>query len=215
MSQPNVDVVADRLAKLEAATRRLERERRRWRIVGTMLTVGAGLIATAGAAMDDEAAEGPKSVEAGEFILRDKEGRTRAALTIRPDGTPGLAFYDEKATMRMSLDLGAGDENDDDTPGVNIYGHDGELRAAMTIRPDGTPGLGFFDKGRNPRLSLDMANDESTGVNIYGPGGVLRAAMAIRPDGTPGLGLFDESGRVVQSVDIGTDGAARRGLVRQ
>lgn len=210
MSQPTVDIVVERLAVLEAATRRLERERRRWRIVGTVLTVGVGLMATAGAAMN----ETPKSVEASEFILRDKEGRARAALTIRPDGTPGLAFYDEKATMRMSLDLGADDNNDDDTPGVNIYGQDGELRAAMTIRPDGTPGLGFFDKGRNPRLSLDMANDDSTGVNIYGPGGVLRAAMAIRPDGTPGLGLFDESGRVVQSVDIGADGTPRRGMVQ-
>ena len=210
MSQPNVDAVVERLAELEAATRRLERERRRWRIVGTVLTVGVGLIATAGAAMNEET---PKSVEAGEFVLRDKEGRARAALTIRPDGTPGLAFYDEKATTRMSLDLGA-DGGDDDTPGVNIYGREGELRAALTIRPDGTPGLGFFDKGRNPRLSLDMANDESTGVNIYGPGGVLRAAMAIRPDGTPGLGLFDEAGRVVQSVDIGADGTPRRGLIQ-
>ncbi|OJW12376.1 MAG: hypothetical protein BGO49_21220 [Planctomycetales bacterium 71-10] len=208
MSQPTVDVVVERLAELE---RRLERERRRWRIVGTVLTVGVGLMATAGAAMNEAA----KPVEASEFILRDQEGRARAALTIRPDGTPGLAFYDEKATMRMSLDLGADGDNDDDTPGVNIYGRDGELRAAMAIRPDGTPGLGFFDKGRNPRLSLDMAGDESTGVNIYGPGGVLRAAMAIRPDGTPGLGLFDEAGRVVQSVDIGSDGSPRRGLVQQ
>ena len=210
MSQHPTDAIAERLAELDAATRRLERERRRWRCGGLTLVVGFGLLATAGAAMR----ETPESVEAGEFVLRDKEGRARAALTIRPDGTPGLAFYDEKKTMRMSLDLGAKGENGGDTPGVNIYGEKGELRAAMTIRPDGTPGIGLFDADRTPRLSMDMAADETTGVNIYGPGGVLRAAMAIRPDGTPGLGLFDESGRVVQSVDVGVDGYPRRGRVQ-
>ncbi|WP_165246593.1 hypothetical protein [Paludisphaera soli] len=207
MSQRPVDAVVERLEQLEAATRRLELERRRWRIVGTALTVGVGLLVTAGAAMR----ETPATIEAGEFVLRDPEGKARAALTIRPDGTPGLAFYDAKERMRLSLDLGSKEQGGGDTPGVNVYGEEGELRAALTIRPDGTPGLGFFDKDRNPRLSLDMAADDSTGVNIYGPGGTLRAAMAIRPDGTPGLGLFDEAGRVVQSVDIGADGTPRRG----
>lgn len=205
MTQRPLDVVVERLLELEAATRRLERERRRWRVAGTTLALGVGLLVTAGAAMR----ETPTSIEAGEFILRSQDGKTRAALTIRPDGTPGLAFYDEKETMRLSLDLGTDDGNDDDTPGVNVYGREGELRAALTIRPDGTPGLGFFDKDRNPRLSLDMAADDSTGVNIYGPGGALRAAMAIRPDGTPGFGLFDEAGRVVRSLDAGESGAPR------
>jgi len=211
MIQRPADAVVDRLMELEAATRRLEQERRRWRIAGTALSLGLGLLVTAGAAMR----ETPNTIEAGEFVLRDKDGKARAALTIRPDGTPGLAFYDAKEKMRLSIDLGAADDGiDSDTPGVNVYGEEGELRAALTIRPDGTPGLGFFDRNRQPRLSLDMAADESTGVNIYGPGGALRAAMAIRPDGTPGLGLFDEAGRVVQSVDLGEDGTPRRGRVQ-
>ena len=210
MSLPTIEVVADRLAYLEAAASRLESERRRWRVAGMFALAGAGLIVALGAA----AIEVPPTVEAGEFILRDKEGRARAALTIRPDGTPGLALYDEKAVMRLSLDLGAKAEHDSDTPGVNIYGDKGELKAALSIRPDGTPGMAFFDRERHPRLSLDMAADESTGVNLYGPAGTLRAAVAIRPDGTPGLGLFDEYGRVVQSVDVGEDGNPRRGRVQ-
>jgi len=210
MSQPAIDGVVERLAQLEAAAHRLEAERRRWRVAGVFALAGAALIVAVGAA----ARETPATVEAGAFILRDKEGRARAALTVRPDGTPGLALFDEKETMRLSLDLGAKGEHKSDTPGVNVYGDKGELRATLTIRPDGTPGMAFFDAQRQPRLSLDMAADESTGVNIYGPGGALRAAMAIRPDGTPGLGLFDEAGRVVQSVDLGEDGTPRRGRVQ-
>lgn len=210
MSQQTIDAVVERLAHLEAANHRLQEERRRWRVAGVFALVGAALIVAVGAA----ARETPPTVEAGEFILRDKEGRARAALTMRPDGTPGLALFDEKETMRLSLDLGAKGEHDSDTPGVNVYGDKGELRAALTMRPDGTPGMAFFDDRRQPRLSLDMSGDDTPGVNLYGPGGVLRAAVAIRPDGTPGLGLFDEAGRVVQSVEIDGEGFPRRGRVQ-
>jgi len=75
----------------------------------------------------------------------------------------------------------------------------------LTIRPDGTPGLGLFDKDQQPRLSLDMCADGSAGVNLYGEAATLRAALAVRPDGSPGLGLFNSQGQVVQSIDLAPD----------
>jgi hypothetical protein len=221
MSESNDHGIVERLERLEAANAMLRRECGRWRCGGLAATALAGVLGIAGAGA---AAKIAPMLEANEFVLRDKDGKTRAALTIREeDGAPGLAFFDRKGQVRLSFDLGSRDAEDSaadakdksaprgrrgETPGVNIYDEAGGLRAALTIRPDGTPGLGLFDEGALPRLSLDLCTDGSAGLNLYGQAAALRAALAIRPDGSPGLGLFDSQGRVVQSIDLPADAPA-------
>lgn len=190
---------AERLETLEQANNRLRTECRRWRRGGMVVLAGVGILALAGAARTWP------TLEAKEFVLRDAEGVARAALALRPDGTPGLGFFDKQGQVRLSLELGL-----NDAPGVNLYGQDGALRAALALRPDGTPGLGLFDHQRRPRLSLDLGMDDAAGVNVYGEAGVLRAALAVRADGTPGLGLFDRRGQVIQSFDLGADADTER-----
>jgi hypothetical protein len=218
MVQPTLDGVVERLEKLEEANSGLRRECSRWRRGGLIALAGAGVLAIAGAGAASRVAP---ILEANEFVLRDKDGKVRAALALRDkDGSPGLAFLDRKGQVRLSFDLSAGDDADADatapandkaktppreTPGVNIYDESGGLRAALTIRPDGTPGLGLFDKDQKPRLSLDLCADGSAGVNLYGEEALLRAALAVRPDGSPGLGLFNKLGQVVQSIDLAAD----------
>ncbi len=85
---------------------RLERGLRRWRIVGgvawTALAASIALmyvLAFHPFEPDSEADEAPDreasiedEVRAHAFILVDDEGLPRAALAMRPDGTPALAF---------------------------------------------------------------------------------------------------------------------------
>jgi hypothetical protein len=88
---------------------RVERRLRRWRIlafIGWVLLIG-GLVVNALlvraisaqlAAQQEGAsdtAEAEEEVLAKRFVLVDEDGRPRAALAIRPDGSPGLAFSDE------------------------------------------------------------------------------------------------------------------------
>jgi hypothetical protein len=78
---------------------RVERRLRRWRIlafIGWALLVraiSAQLAAQQEGASDT--AEAEEEVLAKRFVLVDEDGRPRAALAIRPDGSPGLAFSDE------------------------------------------------------------------------------------------------------------------------
>ena len=98
---------------VEALTRRLdrlERRLRRWRIVGgvawTALAASVALIYVLvfreipdGDSADDSDSDAEAVVEdevrAKAFVLVDEDGQPRAALAMRPDGTPALAFTNE------------------------------------------------------------------------------------------------------------------------
>lgn len=84
----------------------------------------------------------------------------------------------------------------------------GAMRASLTIRPDGTPGFGLFDRSGQVRLSFDLNAEGQGGLNLHDDMGTLRAAMAMRPDGTPGIGLFGANGQVRASLDVGRDGSS-------
>jgi hypothetical protein len=84
----------------------------------------------------------------------------------------------------------------------------GVMRASLTIRPDGTPGFGLFDKNGKVRLSFDLDAEGKAGLNLHDGEGTLRAAVATRPDGTPGIGLFGSRGQVRASLDVGRNGTS-------
>ena len=197
MSSKGIDQLAERLSLMEAAHQKLRLERQRWRRFGFLGMLGIGVAVGMGAA------KSWPSIQAREFILRDAEGRVRASLSLRPDGTPGLALFNESGQPRLSLDLST-----DDQPGVNLHDEDGTLRAALAIRPDGTPGMGLFGSDRKPRVSLDLGLNQTAGFHLFDEAGALRGALAIRPDGSPGLGLFDERGEPGQSLELPVEAVA-------
>ncbi len=84
----------------------------------------------------------------------------------------------------------------------------GVTRASLTIRPDGTPGFGLFDKSGRVRVSFDLDAEGQGGLHLHDDSGTLRAAVALRPDGTPGIGLFGDKGQVRASLDVGRDGTS-------
>jgi hypothetical protein len=188
--------VLRRLEQLENSNERLSRSVRRMRLATLGAAAGLGVLLTAGAA-----AVAP-SLEARNFVLRDEAGKMRAALAIRPDGTPGLGFFDESGRVRLSMDLGAAG------PAVNLMNGIGQPLAALAVRPDGLPGLAIFDPSGHARLSLDVGEGGIPSLHLYGKQGELRAALAIRPDGSPGLGLFDAEGQLKSSFEIPRKGAA-------
>ena len=99
MSNPEVETLMRRLD-------RLERGLRRWRILGgvawTALAASIALMYVLAfhplePNSETDEAPGPEAavddeVRAHAFVLVDDEGQPRAALAMRPDGTPALAF---------------------------------------------------------------------------------------------------------------------------
>jgi hypothetical protein len=180
----------ERLEQLERSNETLSRSLRRLRSGFVGGAAGMAVLVLAGAA-----AVAP-SLEARSFVLRDEAGKMRAALAIRPDGSPGLGFLDESGRVRLSMDLGPAG------PQVNLMNGIGQPQAALAIRPDGLPGLAIFDRSGQPRLSLDVTEAGTPAVHLNGKQGELRAALAIRDDGTPGLGLFAADGQLRGSFEI-------------
>lgn len=195
MDVAQITALTDRLNQLETTNQGLARECRRWRRVGMGALAAGLLVAFCGANL----ADADKTVEASHFVLRDEAGRMRAALGMRPDGTPGLGLFDLNGQVRLSFDLASSG-----SPGVNLYDKAGTLQAALAVRPDGTPGFGLFDGEGKVRLSLDLSATQAPGVNLFDQATKVRGAFAIRPDGLPSLGLFDEQGQVRLSLDAKT-----------
>lgn len=107
MTEPGLDVLAQRLD-------RMERRLRRWRLFGSLtLTVLAAGIALNLALLlgnplrreiraEDEETEDEgieESIRARAFFLVDEDGTPRAAMTFRADGTPALAFSDRNGKV--------------------------------------------------------------------------------------------------------------------
>jgi hypothetical protein len=107
MTEAAVEALAQRLD-------RMERGLRRWRIIGVIgwalltasVTFGFLLVlhfpvetaSDEGTASDEEDTV-EDEVRARTFVLVDEEGRPRAALAMRPDGTPALAFSNEEGRI--------------------------------------------------------------------------------------------------------------------
>src|SRR5262245_56621461 len=106
----------NRIDGLEGALLRIERRARVWRGISAALGGVLVLLVATGAAQK------ASIVSAKEFRLEDEAGKLRGCLTLRADGTPGLALFDESSHLRLSLDLAR-----DGAPGVNLHYAAGHL----------------------------------------------------------------------------------------
>jgi hypothetical protein len=98
---------------LEDRVARLERENRRWKLLGAVALLGLAAIFLMGQA------RGPQTVEAENFIVRDRDGVRRAILgasyPVGGDETSaGLAFYtalpDGQLSQSTFFQVGPGQE---------------------------------------------------------------------------------------------------------
>jgi hypothetical protein len=104
---------------------------------------------------DDLLREAGLVVSAQEFVLRDRQRRTRATLTVGEDDVVRLSFFDEKGRMHMGLAATT-------TGGaLGFGGSDDQHLAAVLSGDDDGPHLLFFDRDGNPRLSLETKDDRT------------------------------------------------------
>lgn len=110
-----------------------------------------------------------RSVEAGEFIVRDAKGQRRAKLGMGADGWVRLRLYD--ATGERCASLGVAP---DGRARLRLYDQAGEPRAGLAVFPDDLgEGLVLKDQTGHPRITISLLDDGSGDVTIRGADGKI------------------------------------------
>ena len=102
----------------------------------------------------------PQAIEAQQFVVKDPQGHIRATLGFS-GGAPQLRLYDDRATLRASLIVGA-----NGAPGISLYDPAGNQTVGLASL-DGGPSLALT-QGAQRLLSLQEVSkqpDIILGVN--------------------------------------------------
>ncbi len=111
-----------------------------------------------------------QTVEAEEFIVRDRGGMRRAKLGMSGDGGVRLRLFD------------AG----------------GECCVSLGATPDGHVRLRLYDKHGTPRAGLAVFPEEAgAGLVLNDTAGSPRMTLSLLPDGQAGLRILDTDGKVL------------------
>lgn len=158
---------------LELRLHRIEAQFRRVKRLGCVLLGAAGATLLMGQACQS------KTVEAGAFLLKDDEGKTRASMRI-VDGLARLTISDAAAQERIVATV---DENN--IPTIDLY-DSGLVRRASLRVPD----------GKDPEvetMGLTRAYQKDGSVlALYDRDGNVRTAVAVMMDGGASIVFRDE-----------------------
>lgn len=196
---------------------RVERENRRLKRVGVAVLAGIAAVVLMG-----QAVPGRRDLEAQSFTLLDstghlqarlgmlaggaalqlfdQNGQGRAALSVRPDGTPLLSLADGTGKGGATLAVGADRET-----ALLLRDPDGKVRATLGLGPHGV-GLVFTDRQGVSRVGIDVPGDDAARLVLQDGAGMTRAALAIDKAGAPTLRVLDQAGQpraVLASTDLG------------
>lgn len=145
MSEPTMEVLARRVA-------RLERDNCRWRrgaTLGLLLLLSAGLLGQApvvpGAA---------KALDAERFNLRDAAGHLRGSLGVTTDGTASLILYNTAGAHQAGLGV-----LPDGAASIFLGSPAGRTVTELTLYRDGTPSLVVRDRAGKTRMLLGASAD--------------------------------------------------------
>jgi hypothetical protein len=133
MHQPSVDLLMQRLE-------RLERDNRRFKRAGAVFGLGALAVVLMGqATVQDRVSANmvvARTIEAQSILLRDATGKVRALLESQPTGPVTLTLSDKDGRERLALGVGP-------AGGVGVVFRDkeGTVRAGMGVGPAGRPYL--------------------------------------------------------------------------
>src|SRR5262249_34819993 len=130
----------------------------------------------------------PASLEAQEFVLRDKEGNAKARLSVLPGGTPTLDLFDSSGMPRLSMGIDA-----EGWAGVFVSDASGLPRLSLGVKPDGGTTILLSGKGIYPAGVLTTEPEEQGRLTFYRveTGDVLFEAPA--PGATTAKGRADRS----------------------
>lgn len=192
----------------------LERSNRRWKQVGSGLTLGLlGLFSLSFMGPQAGALKG-QSLE-----LSTPTGEVYASIKLDPKGFPLLHMTKGRSYALLSmqgpvLHLRAEEAHRTAYLGIDGTGHSKlELTAnspldgaRVTVKPDGTAGFyGLDDKGYD-RFSLENTVTGNTSLNLYGPQRMLRSTSALDAKGHASQMILDTSGRRRIGMVVQADG---------
>lgn len=143
MNQSTVEALAWRLNHLERQNRRWQ-----WLVSVTVAVIGLQVVF-----IQVIPRRVQKVLEAEMFVLRDTDGKSRAALGLVDDAT-FLLLNDRDGRPGVTLSV-----LPDGPRMLSLLDKDGRTRSVLTAQADGDSGLRLFDKDRLHRASLDVMAD--------------------------------------------------------
>jgi hypothetical protein len=136
--------------------------------------------------MDPKSVPGSKTLEAGEFVLKDAAGRVGARLDMGPAG-PRLVLYGESGKPRAALSV-LGEK-----PGLILEDANDKVRVALGVG-DNVPYFFLADASGKTGMSLGFT-DNRPFLSLNDANGTPRASLGIGSDNEPGLYLYDINGK--------------------
>lgn len=170
MNEPTMEILARRLD-------RLERESRRWRIVGVGAMTVLCLALLMGAAKPEVKVQ--DEVRARRFTLVDKEDKIRGFLGFTAVESPVLFLFDNPIVTLFDSER---------RPRVRLAG--GLIES----------GLRLYAKDGNPLADLYVETGEWPRLSLYDNTPRRRAVLQVLPDGSPRSTLRDKAGKIIWSA---------------
>jgi hypothetical protein len=177
----------------EAMIRRLEvLERHRKRSLWSGAAIGAAALGILWGGTSLTIAR--RSVEAEQFLLRDKEHTVRAQLGLQTDGAPAFTLFDQRGKARIQLQSTL-----DDTASLDFY-HRGRIQVSLLATSQGLTSLSFYDSRGRTYSGLYVWPDGTAGLSLLRDRRGVQ--VAAQPDGLTGLTITDREGRTIARVGL-------------
>lgn len=153
---------------------RLERENRRWRIIGAGAVAILALALLMGAAKPKVKVQ--DEVRARRFTLVNKKDKIRGFLGFSATESPVLFLFDN--------------------PTVTLFDSERRPRARLAGGLVES-GLRLYAKDGNPLADLYIESGEWPRLSLYDKSRSRRAALQVLPGGSPGWTLRDKAGKTI------------------
>jgi len=183
--------VLDRLASLE-------RDNRRWKLVGGLLALAALASVSIGFVSPRVNAGGTDVVEAERFVLKGADGSEVGSLGLDAQGSPTLLM--RKGASYALLTLSA--------PGLLIRGPDGKRGAFLGIDTAGSTLLELTSDRLQQGVKLATHEDGSASVTLRDAAGYPRATMEALATGDSIYTLRGEKGAIRGTFGLDSKGNA-------
>ncbi len=146
----------------------LERTNRRMKRIGAVVLLVAAAVLLSGATQRKDLPD----LEVRSLTLKDKDGKTRAALGASADGAVGLLLTDKDGKTRAYLVVEA-----NGSPLLALTDKDGKRRAHLHVGVNGSPVLALSDKDgqtmAQAALGVITTVDKRTGAETKTTAGTL------------------------------------------
>jgi hypothetical protein len=194
MNDAMIDVMAERLA-------RLERGCRRWKLIGLgftslaamLLLLGAGRQAQPQGLQADRIAV--RDLEAQRIVLKDDHGVRWFTLESR-DGIPQMMFEGPPGNRNRGLYHILFVVNRDGVPYLTFTGKDNGT-VMLGVNPSGEPHLTL--SGKRGALTYRTSETGSPQLMLWDKDGRGRIRLGLKPDGSPAIEALDEKNAPAQN----------------